>query len=138
MSAPRRGLKGGLAWVVLFLITLVAVSVFWRRETGEVEILYSELRAQITSANIASITIDVREVHGEFKEEIVVLKRERGIKCRQVILFKIGDNFCVLVLGKVTSRNTARRVNSVLESRNEIESLEENDERAVRLLTHKK
>ncbi|MFH1314397.1 MAG: ATP-dependent zinc metalloprotease FtsH [Candidatus Eisenbacteria bacterium] len=76
MGAPRRGLKGGLAWVVLFLITLVAVSVFWRRETGEVEILYSELRAQIAAANIASITIDVREVHGEFKDEIVVIKND--------------------------------------------------------------
>jgi cell division protease FtsH len=74
MGAPRRGLKGGLAWVVLFLITLVAVSVFWRRDTGEVEILYSELREQIAAANLLSVTIDVREVHGEFKDEIVVVK----------------------------------------------------------------
>jgi cell division protease FtsH len=85
MGAPRRGLKGGLAWVILFLITLVAVSVFWRRETGEIEILYSELRAQITAANIASITIDVREVHGEFKDEIVVIKDDEP---QPVVKFK--------------------------------------------------
>jgi cell division protease FtsH len=85
MGAPRRGLRGGLAWVVLFLITLVAVSVFWRRETGEVEILYSELRDQIAAANIATITIDVREVHGEFKEEIVVIKDDEP---QPVVRFK--------------------------------------------------
>ena len=85
MGAPRRGLRGGLAWVILFLITLVAVSVFWRRDTGEVEILYSELREQIAAANISSITIDVREVHGEFKEEIVVIKDDEA---RSVKKFK--------------------------------------------------
>jgi cell division protease FtsH len=69
---PRRGLKGGFIWVVLFLITLLAVSMFWNRDSGEAEILYSEFMRQVRAANIDKVTIDKREVHGEFKEEVDV------------------------------------------------------------------
>jgi cell division protease FtsH len=83
---PRRGLRGGFVWVILFLITLVAVSVLWNRNGGEVEILYSVFREQIVSENLRSVTIDVREVHGELKEEITITDEDGQTK--QVKKFK--------------------------------------------------
>jgi cell division protease FtsH len=82
---PKRGLRGGFVWVVLFLITLLAVSVFWDRDSGEVEVLYFEFMRQVRAANLDQVTIDKREVHGEFKEEITVLVGETS---RQVKRFK--------------------------------------------------
>jgi cell division protease FtsH len=76
-GAPRRGLRGGFVWVVLFLITLLAVSLLWNRTTGEVEILYYVFWQQVEEANLSSITIDEREVRGEFKEEIMVADDEQ-------------------------------------------------------------
>jgi cell division protease FtsH len=83
---PRRGLRGGLVWVVLFLVTLIVVSFLWRRETGEVEVLYSEFNKQINKGNIESVTIDVREVHGEFKQVVEILNDDGTIK--EVTKFK--------------------------------------------------
>jgi len=82
---PRRGFKGGFIWVVLFLITLLAISVLWNRDSGEAEILYYEFMKQVRAANLDRVTIDKREVHGEFKEEITIFV---GDEARQVKKFK--------------------------------------------------
>jgi cell division protease FtsH len=82
---PRRGLRGGFVWVVLFLITLLAVSVLWNRDSGEVDILYYEFMKQVRAANLDKVTIDKREVHGELKEEITIIAGEGS---RQVKKFK--------------------------------------------------
>jgi len=82
----RRGLKGGLVWIVLFLITLFTVSVLWNRDASQVEISYTILREQIEGANIASVLIDSKEVRGEFKHEIDV---PVGGQPRQVKRFKV-------------------------------------------------
>jgi cell division protease FtsH len=82
---PRRGLRGGFIWVVLFLLTLLVVSVFWNRDSGEVEILYYEFMRQVQAANLDKVTIDEREVHGELKEEITVFTEDAS---RQVKTFK--------------------------------------------------
>jgi cell division protease FtsH len=79
-APPRRGLRGGLVWVVLFLVTLIVVSVLWNRETGEIEILYSVLHEQIAEGNIESMIIDVREVHGEFKQPVVITEDDGTAK----------------------------------------------------------
>ncbi len=71
-GTQRRGLRGGFIWIVLFLITLLAVSLFWGRNTGEVEILYYVFWQEAEEANLSSLTIDKRDVRGEFKEDIVV------------------------------------------------------------------
>jgi len=84
-TPPRRGLRGGFIWVVLFLITLLAISVLWNRDSGEVEILYYEFMKQVRLANLDRVTIDKREVHGEFKEEVTVLVGEHA---QQVKKFK--------------------------------------------------
>jgi cell division protease FtsH len=72
---PRRSLRGGLVWIVLFLVTLIAVSILWSRDTGEVEVPFSVFWEQVEKANLASAVIDVREVHGEFKEEVQFLSK---------------------------------------------------------------
>jgi cell division protease FtsH len=82
---PRRGLRGGFIWVVLFLITLLAVSLFWGRNTGEVEILYYVFWQEVEAGNLASITIDKRDVRGEFKEGVVIPMDEES---RMVTKFK--------------------------------------------------
>jgi cell division protease FtsH len=84
-APPRRGFKGGFIWVVLFLVTLLAISVLWNRDSGEVEILYYEFMKQVRAANLDRVTIDKREVHGEFKEEITIFVGEDS---RQVRKFK--------------------------------------------------
>ena len=81
----RRGLRGGFIWVVLFLITLLALSMFWNRNTGEVEILYSEFMQQVQAANIDEVTIDKRAVHGQFKKEVSL---PVGGKAQEVKKFK--------------------------------------------------
>jgi cell division protease FtsH len=83
---PRRGLRGGFVWIILFLITLIAVSALWRRETGEMLILYSAFRGQYEEGNLQSVMIDGREVHGEFREEVSIADREG--EARQVKKFK--------------------------------------------------
>jgi cell division protease FtsH len=82
---PRKGLRGGFVWVVLFFITLLAVSVLWNRDSGEVEILYYEFMKQVQAANLDRVTIDKREVHGELKKEISV---QVGDASREVKRFK--------------------------------------------------
>ena len=84
-APPRRGLRGGFIWIVLFLITLLAISVLWNRDSGEVDILYYEFMNQVRAANLDGVTIDQREVHGEFKEEITIFVGEDS---RQVKKFK--------------------------------------------------
>ncbi len=64
--------RGGFFWVVLFLITLLLVGIVWKREIGEVEILYSDFYREMTRGNLLSVTVDVREVHGEFKEAVTI------------------------------------------------------------------
>jgi cell division protease FtsH len=86
-TAPqRRGLKGGFVWIILFLITLVVISILWSRETGEVEVLYSVFYEEIGRGNIESVMIDVREVHGEFKESVVITDDEG--RTQEVTKFK--------------------------------------------------
>jgi cell division protease FtsH len=84
-APPRRGLRGGFIWIVLFLMTLLAISVLWNRDSGEVDILYYEFMKQVRAANLDGVTIDKREVHGEFKEEITIFVGEDS---RQVKKFK--------------------------------------------------
>ncbi len=86
MVPERRGFRGGLIWVALFLITLLLVSVLWNREAGEVEILYSDFYRQIAKGNLESVTIDQREVHGEFKTPITV--SDKSGQAREVKKFK--------------------------------------------------
>lgn len=69
--------------MILFLITLLLVSVVWKRELGEVEILYSDFYREMNRGNLLSVTIDAREVHGEFKSEVAIVDkmgRERRVK----------------------------------------------------------
>ena len=82
----RRGLKGGLVWIILFLITLFAVSFLWNRDVGQVEISYTLLRQEIGSGNIASVVIDGKEVRGELKQEVSVTDKGQA---RQVKRFKV-------------------------------------------------
>jgi cell division protease FtsH len=84
-NAPRRGLRGGFVWIILFLITLLAVSVLWNRDSGEVEVPYYVFWKQVEDANLSSATIDKREVKGEFKEQIAYTKDQQT---RQVKGFK--------------------------------------------------
>jgi len=84
-GTPRRGLRGGFIWVVLFLVTLLAVSLFWGRNTGEVEILYYVFWQEVEGGNLSSLTIDKRDVRGEFKEGVVIPMDEES---RVVTKFK--------------------------------------------------
>ena len=86
MVPERRGFRGGLIWIVLFLITLLLVSFLWNREAGEVEILYSDFYRQIAKGNLESVTIDQREVHGELKTPITV--PDKNGQLREVKKFK--------------------------------------------------
>jgi cell division protease FtsH len=82
----RRGLRGGFIWIILFLITLFAVSYLWNRDAGQVEISYTVLREQIDGGNIASVLIDGKEVRGELKQAIEVT--EQG-QARETKKFKV-------------------------------------------------
>jgi cell division protease FtsH len=84
-SPPSRGLRGGFIWVILFLITLLAVSMFWNRQSGQTEILYYQFMKQVQDANLAQVTIDKREVQGEFKKPISI---KVGDTTREVKKFK--------------------------------------------------
>ncbi len=86
MVPERRGYRGGLIWVALFLITLLIVSFLWNREAGEIEILYSDFYKEIAKANLESVTIDQREVHGEFKNPITITDKNGSV--REVRKFK--------------------------------------------------
>jgi cell division protease FtsH len=68
----RRGLRGGIIWIILFLVTLFAVSILWNRDVSQIEISYTILRQQIDNGNIASVLIDGKEVRGEFKQVVPV------------------------------------------------------------------
>jgi cell division protease FtsH len=68
----KRSLRGGLLWIVLFLVTLFAVSFLWNRDTGQVEVSYTLLRREIDSGNISSVLIDGKEVRGEFKQQVAI------------------------------------------------------------------
>ena len=98
-GAQRRGLRGGFIWVVLFLITLLAVSLFWNRSTGEVEILYYVFWQEVEDAKSAyefvlpqislearmspvenaytSLTVSVRKVE-DLVESLVLIGRPPG------------------------------------------------------------
>jgi cell division protease FtsH len=67
---PKRSLRGGLVWILLFVVTLIAMTALMRRESGETEVPFSVFWKQVEQANLASVVIDVREVHGEFKKEV--------------------------------------------------------------------
>ena len=62
----RGGLRSSLIWVVLFFVTLIAVSYLWNRAPEDLEIDYSVFRQEIDIGNISSVVIDGKEVHGEF------------------------------------------------------------------------
>ncbi|MGQ9603254.1 MAG: ATP-dependent zinc metalloprotease FtsH [bacterium] len=81
-----RVFRGGFVWIILFLLTLLLVSVLWKRELNEVEILYSDFYGEMTRGNLVSVTVDVREVHGEFKEEVQIT--DKMGRARQVKKFK--------------------------------------------------
>jgi cell division protease FtsH len=87
MGSPRPRFRGGFLWIILFLITLLAVSVLWNRETDRVEILYSAFRDQLAAGNLASVVIDEREVTGEFKEDEAVATKDGEV--RPVLKFKV-------------------------------------------------
>jgi len=82
----KRGLKGGLIWIILFLVTLFAVSLLWTRDTGQMEISYTVFRQQMDDANISSALIDGKEVTGQFKEAV---KIESGGQQHEVSRFKV-------------------------------------------------
>ena len=82
----KRGLKGGLVWIILFLVTLFAVSLLWNRDTGQMEISYTVFRQQMDDANIASVVIDGKEVTGQFKQAV---KIESGGQAREASRFKV-------------------------------------------------
>ena len=71
----KRGLRGGLIWIVLFLITLFAVSFLWNRDVSQVEVSYTVIRQQIDSGNIASVVIDDKDVRGEFKQQVPITEK---------------------------------------------------------------
>jgi cell division protease FtsH len=73
----KRGLRGGFVWIILFLITLVAVSFLWKKDSDRIEIDYTRFREEMARANISSILIDGRDVRGEFKEPIAITGEDR-------------------------------------------------------------
>jgi cell division protease FtsH len=85
-SPYKRSLRGGLIWIVLFLITLFTVSVLWNRDAGQVEVSYTIIREQIQGGNIASMLIDGKEVRGEFKQAIQVAQQDQT---REAKRFKV-------------------------------------------------
>ena len=82
----RGGLRSSLIWVVLFFITLIAVSYLWNREPEDLEIDYTVFRQEIEQGNIESVLIDGKEVHGEFIEPVQALVGEEQ---RTVERFKV-------------------------------------------------
>jgi len=82
----RGGMRSSLIWVVLFFITLIAVSYLWNREPEAPEIDFKVFSTQIEKGNIASVLIDGREVQGEFVEPVVI---RIGDEDRAVERFKV-------------------------------------------------
>ena len=82
----RGGLRSSLIWVVLFFITLIAVSYLWNRAPEDLEIDYSVFRREIDIGNLASVVIDSKEVHGEFITPVRALVGEEE---RTVERFKV-------------------------------------------------
>ena len=85
-SPYRGGLRSSLIWVVLFFITLIAVSYLWQREPQDLEIDYSVFRREIEAGNIAEVLIDSKEVRGEF---ITPVEAQVGEEKRAVQGFKV-------------------------------------------------
>jgi cell division protease FtsH len=86
MKPPRRGFRGGLVWIVLFLITLLAVSLLWNRDTGQVEVSYSVFHDEMERGNLATVTISEREVTGRFMEPVTITEDQ---ELQQVDRFKV-------------------------------------------------
>jgi cell division protease FtsH len=82
----RGGLRSSLIWVVLFFITLIAVSYLWNREPEDLEIDYTVFRQQIEKGNIESVMIDGKEVHGKFIQPVQAVV---GDEKRTVDRFKV-------------------------------------------------
>jgi cell division protease FtsH len=82
----RGGLRSSLIWVVLFFITLIAVSYLWNREPEDLEIDYSVFRQEIDQGNLNSVVIDGKEVRGEF---ITPVRARVGEEDRTVERFKV-------------------------------------------------
>ncbi len=82
----RGGLRSSLIWVVLFFITLIAVSYLWNRQPEDLEIDYSVFRQEIDKGNLSSVTIDSKEVHGEF---ITPVRAKVGDEDESVERFKV-------------------------------------------------
>jgi cell division protease FtsH len=82
----RGGLRSSLIWVVLFFITLIAVSYLWNREPEDLEVDYTVFRQEIDRGNLSSVMIDGKEVHGEFIEPVRALV---GAEDRTVERFKV-------------------------------------------------
>lgn len=56
-------------WVILFLSILVIFNLIVGRKKHGQEISYSEFKEQLKSGNIASVTVDKKEIKGELKTE---------------------------------------------------------------------
>jgi cell division protease FtsH len=82
----RGGFRSSLIWVILFFITLIAVSYLWNRQPEDLEVDYSVFRQEIQKGNISSVLIDGKEVHGEFIKPVTA---EVGDQQRTVKNFKV-------------------------------------------------
>jgi cell division protease FtsH len=82
----RGGLRSSLIWVMLFFVTLIAVSYLWNREPEDLEIDYTVFRQEIEKGNLSSLLVDGKEVRGEFVEPVMA---RVGDEERTVERFKV-------------------------------------------------